>query len=175
MAKDLGIRESGEDDLAAIEALYPRAFPEEDLLPIVRDLLNDPGVALSFVATTGRRVSGHVIFTRCRVGASFANAALLGPLAVAPEWQGQGIGTALVRAGIRQLKAANVNQVYVLGDPAYYSRLGFIPEPSVEPPYPLPAEWDGAWQSQALGESETTFAGTLSVPDPWMRRTLWAP
>jgi putative acetyltransferase len=106
---------------------------------------------------------------------SSVNAALLGPLAVAPAWQRQGIGSAIVRAGLRRLEDANVSRVYVLGDPAYYGRLGFLPETLVEPPFPLPAEWDGAWQSRDLGKTTTPCAGKLSVPPQWLQPALWAP
>jgi putative acetyltransferase len=103
------------------------------------------------------------------------NAALLGPLAVAPAWQRQGIGSAIVYAGLRRLEDADVNLVCVLGDPAYYGRLGFLPESLVEPPFPLPAEWDGAWQSKTLGETTTLCEGKLSVPSQWRQPALWAP
>jgi len=61
----------------------------------------------------------------------------------------------------------------VLGDPAYYSRVGFAPETRVSPPYPLPEEWRAGWQSIALQETE--LKGALEVPAPWRRAHLWAP
>lgn len=118
---------------------------------------------------------GQVIFTKCGVVGSGANAALLGPLAVAPEWQRQGIGSAIVRGGLRWLEDADVSQVYVLGDPAFYGRLGFVRESLVEPPFPLPPEWDGAWHSKQLRESAVQCPGKLSVPPQWLKPTLWAP
>jgi len=175
MPEKLKIRESIRDDLAAIESIYPEAFPDENLLPLVRDLLSDAAVAISLVGTINTRIVGHVIYTRCGVAGSSVNAALLGPLAVAPAWQRQGIGSAIVWAGLRRLEDEDVIQVYVLGDPAYYGRLGFLPEHLVEPPYPLPAEWDGAWQSQQLGKTATPCAGKLSVPPQWHQPALWAP
>jgi putative acetyltransferase len=175
MPEKLEIHESRRDDMAAIESLYPEAFPDEDLLPIVRDLLNDAVAAISFVGTIDMRIVGHAIFTKCGVFGSSVNAALLGPLAVAPAWQRQGIGSAIVRAGLRRLEDANVSRVYVLGDPAYYGRLGFLPETLVEPPFPLPVEWDGAWQSRDLGKTTTPCAGKLSVPPQWLQPALWAP
>ena len=175
MPQELEIRESRRDDSAAIELLYPKAFPDEDLLPLVRDLLNDVVVAISLVGTIETRIVGHAIFTKCGVVGKSVNAALLGPLAVAPMWQRQGIGSAIVRAGLQRLEDADVNRVYVLGDPGYYGRLGFLPESLVEPPFSLPAEYDGAWQSQNLGETTTPCAGKLSVPPQWLQPTLWAP
>jgi putative acetyltransferase len=50
MPEKLEIRESRRDDSAAIESLYPEAFPEENLLPLVRDLLNDVVVATTLRA-----------------------------------------------------------------------------------------------------------------------------
>lgn len=175
MPEELYIRDSKRDDLAALESLYPEAFPDEDLLPLVRDLLGDPAVAMSLVGIMDKRIAGHVIYTQCGVTGNSVSAALLGPLAVAPACQRQGIGSALVHAGLRRLRDANVSRVYVLGDPAYYVRFGFLPELLVEPPYPLPAEWDGAWQSRSLGETATPVSGKLSVPPQWRHQTLWAP
>jgi putative acetyltransferase len=175
MTENLEIREGNRDHLAAIESLYPDAFPDEDLLPLVRDLLSDSAVTISLVGTIATRVVGHAIYTKCGVVGHSVNAALLGPLAVAPARQRQGIGSALVYAGLQLLEDVHVNWVYVLGDPAYYGRLGFLPEYSVEPPFPLPTEWRGAWQSQHLGETARRCAGKLSVPPQWLQPALWAP
>ena len=172
---DIDIRESLPSDLDAIEALYPDAFPDEDLLPLVRELLRETPIVLSLVGIIARSLAGHAVFTTCGTTASTDKVALLGPLAVAPAWQRQGIGTAIVRAGLQQLESAGVTQVYVLGDPAYYGRLGFAPELGVAPPYPLPAEWRGAWQSISLGRAAPPRRGKLSVPQPWLQPSLWAP
>jgi putative acetyltransferase len=94
----------------------------------VRDLVNDSAVATSLVGTIGTQIVGHAIFTQCNVVGDSANATLLGPLAVAPAWHRQGIGSAIVRAGFRKLESAGVGRVYVLGDPAYYRRVCFQPE-----------------------------------------------
>ena len=130
MEQDLEIRESVAADRAAIQALYPRSFPDEDLLPLVTDLLRDPGATVSLVAAKAERVVGNVMFTRCTVKGHPSSAALLAPLAVAPDYQRQGIGAELVREGLRRLEKDGVEAVYVLGDPAYYGRLGFSREQS---------------------------------------------
>ncbi len=155
--------------------MYPLAFPEENLVPLVRDLLTDPGVALSLVATIESEIVGHVSFTSCAVDESNVAASLLAPLAVAPDYQRRGIGSALVHKGHEKLSDSNVDVVFVLGDPAYYSCLGFRQEPDVQPPYPLPAEWYVAWQSQYLGEVTTAGSGKLAVPSQWLDPALWAP
>lgn len=175
MNDSLEIRKSVPGDLASIETLYPDAFPDEDLLPLVRDLLQEPSSTLSLVSIISSSLVGHVIFTNCGLAESPEKVALLGPLAVAPALQRQGIGSAMVRTGLQKLDNDGVSQVYVLGDPAYYRRFGFLPELGVAPPYPLPAEWRDAWQSMSLKSTEPPRQGRLSLPQPWLQPALWAP
>jgi putative acetyltransferase len=175
MIGSIEIRESLPNDVTAIETLYPDAFPDEDLLPLVRELLREGSSVVSLVGIADKTLVGHVVFTTCSIVGDSDKVALLGPLAVAPNWQRQGIGNAIVRAGLRRVENAGTNQVYVLGDPAYYGRFGFKPDDSVTPPYPLPDEWRGAWQSLSLHGNKPPLCGKLSVPQPWRRQALWAP
>ena len=119
MSDKLEIRESVQDDAAAIDSLYPEAFPDEDLLPLVRDLLQDAAITISLIGAMNLQIAGHAIFTRCGVVGSSVKAALLGPLAVAPAWQRRGIGSAIVRAGLQRLTDEDVDLICVLGDPRY--------------------------------------------------------
>ena len=169
------IRESLPSDVALIEELYPNAFPDEDLLPLVRELLREGPTVLSLVVIADKALAGHVMFTTCSIAGRPDKVALLAPLAVAPDWQRQGIGSAIVRAGLRRLENAGTVQVYVLGDPAYYRRFGFERDDGVTPPYPLPKEWQGAWQSLSLRGHKPPLPGKLSVPRPWRQPALWAP
>lgn len=175
MIDEAEIRESLPTDIAAIEKLYPDAFPDEDLLPVVRELLREGSTVLSLVGITDQTLVGHVVFTICSIAGRTDKVALLGPLAVAPNWQRRGIGGALIREGFQRLKSDGVSQVYVLGDPAYYGRFGFEPDSGVTPPYPLPEEWNRAWQSISLRGDEPPLNGKLSVPQPWLQPALWAP
>jgi putative acetyltransferase len=174
MERELEIRESVAQDRVAIEALYPRAFADEDLLPLVGNLLADPGVTVSLVAILGSAVVGNIIFTKCSVDGCDTRAALLAPLAVDPTCQGKGIGSALVQAGLRRLQEDGISMVFVLGDPAYYSRFGFRSEPTVGTPYPLPTDWADAWQSLRLGDTVELVRGKLSVPEIWLDPALWS-
>ena len=174
MEQDFEIRESVAADRAAIEALYPRTFPDEDLLPLVTDMLRERAVTLSYVAVKADQVVGNVMFTRCAVEGCSAKMALLAPLAVEPEWQRRGIGTALVREGLQRLEQEGFKAAYVLGDPAYYGRLGFSRESLVSTPYALPRDWADAWQSRQLAEGPGPVNGTLSVPAFWLDPALWS-
>ncbi|MEL6279823.1 MAG: GNAT family N-acetyltransferase, partial [Pseudomonadota bacterium] len=106
---DLDIRESQHSDHAMITGLYPVAFPEEDLLAVVRALLGASEGVLSLVAIKGFEFVGHVAFTDCKIDGARAKVAMLAPLAVAPAFQRQGVGSALVRSGLLRLREKDVS------------------------------------------------------------------
>jgi len=165
------IRLSTLSDLHSLEILYPAAFPEEDLLPLVRNLETGKADTLSLVAEDQGTVIGHLAFTICHVEG--VPAGLLAPLCVDPAHHKQGIGSALVREGFKHLEARGVLLILVLGDPAYYGRFGFAPERQVLPPYPLPSEWADAWQSVQLAGGGPRVKGQLAVPRLWQNPALW--
>jgi putative acetyltransferase len=152
-----------------LAALYPQAFPDEDLLPLVRQMVGQPQV-VSLVAGSAEAPIGHICMTYGSVAGQ--SVALLGPLCVAPAHQKTGIGTALIQAGLEAVLAGGAEQVLVLGDPNYYGRFGFQQESEVAPPYNLPAEWAPAWQSLSLDEEVPQ--GRLELPDFWMNPAYWS-
>ncbi len=85
---------------------------------------NDPGRA----RIVGGEVVGHVLVTPVRVTTDQEEEQLLGlgPVAVLPEYQGQGVGTLLIESCLERLRDSGVAGVVVVGDPAYYARFGFI-------------------------------------------------
>ncbi|MTI43517.1 putative acetyltransferase [Roseibium hamelinense] len=170
------LRQTTPSDWPGLDTLYGDAFPDEELRPLVKDLLEFDRGILSILAEQEGAICGHVIFTMCPVGdEKAAVAALLGPLAVSPSQQCTGIGTALVREGFEQGKAASASIALVLGDPAYYGRFGFTAERRIDPPFPLPEEWTGAWQSVRLSGDGNAPIGPLQVPAPWDKKTYWQP
>jgi len=175
MTSEIKVCRSLPADLTSLEKLYADAFPDEELMSLVRALLREEPNVLSLVAVADRTLVGHVVFTMCRIAGRTDELALLGPLAVIPNRQRQGIGSALVREGLERLKSGGAAQVHVLGDPTYYGRFGFEPDEEVVPPYPLPREWRGAWQVLSLRDDVPPLRGTLSVPQPWQQPALWAP
>ena len=169
------IRQIQPDDLSSLGGLYEAAFPAEELWPLVSELHAGAFDKASLVATEHGEIIAHVCFTLAHVPHDSRRVALLGPLAVAPGQQRQGVGSAIVRAGLEEMRAAGVARVLALGDPAYYGRFGFRPENAVETPCPIPTEWAEAWQSLALEETGTPPRGRLDVPAPWLDPALWAP
>lgn len=169
------IRPSTPEEVAEIVGIYPAIFPEEDLQPLVRDLLDEDEAVLSLVAVAGDEIIGHVVLTLCTIDDSADHVGLLGPLGVLPDRQGQGIGRALIQAGFEAMKQRGITKVCVLGDPDFYGRYGFEAEKDIEPPYDLPAEWDGAWQSVTLDDNAAPVRGILTPPKPWQKQALWLP
>lgn len=169
------IRESSRaSDASEIERLYPDAFPDEDLLPIVHELLQQEEGVLWLVAVIEGKLVGHVVFATCLVDTgSEKKIALLAPLAVASAMQRRGVGSALVHDGLRRLERQGAVRVQVLGDPAYYGRFGFAPDEDITPPYPLPEECRTAWQYVNLNKDATALEGTLVVPPPWRQPRRW--
>jgi putative acetyltransferase len=166
-------RESRQSDMDAIMLLYRDAFPTEELRPLVRELLSGNFGVLSLVAVSEEEIVGHIAFTPCGMGGESPEIALLGPLAVASATQRKGIGSALIREGLRQLEQLGFSRVQVLGDPAYYRRFGFLPDYAVSAPYELPAEWHEAWRFLSIGEENSRISGKLDVPLPWRKASLW--
>ncbi len=184
---NVAIREGLPADRDEIERCYRRAFPDEDLAPLAMELMGqptwgEPSGVLNLVAVAENNIVGHVAFTKCTVELAGAQTpsgrtvALLAPLAVDPDHQRQGIGSALVKEGSRRLTGEGVAAVLTLGDPAYYRRLGFSPDHQIAAPYSLPAEWHTAWQCMVLAEpSPSALEGTLVIPPLWRRPELWLP
>ena len=160
----------GTAELPALTELYRDAFPDEDLVPLIKKLVGHPSTSLALVAKKAGKIIGHIHYSACELAST--KPVLLGPLAIASDHQRQGVGTALIRDAQSKLDAAGVSHIVVLGDPNYYGRHGFAAETSIKPPYDLPEEWAGAWQSLALGGALAP-SGTLIVPEPWQDPKLW--
>lgn len=97
-----------------------------------------PGLSFSARDKQGRLV-GAISFWRMRVGERGKRAILLGPLAVAPDLQGKGIGRALIAKGIAEASLQGHDLVILVGDEPYYGRVGFrqVPEGQLIMPGPV--------------------------------------
>ncbi len=99
---------------------------EADLVDRLRSRGQD---TISLVAIDDDKIVGHVLFSPVVVGETLGALHILGmgPVAVLPGRQRQGIGSRLIRAGLEEARQMGVPAVVVLGDPRYYSRFGFEP------------------------------------------------
>ena len=174
------IRKASAEDLQTVLAVERAAFGQVEEADLVRDLLADPTAqpCLSLLAEDGDDPVGHVLFTAARIeGADKSvTAAIPAPLAVVPGAQGKGVGRALVENGLRRLAETGTALVFVLGDPAYYSRFGFEPATRLgfAAPYPLPDAYAEAWMVQALRDGVLgSVHGRIVCADALSRPELW--
>ncbi len=84
MTNKLVIRQTTTADTAQILALYPQAFPEEDLRDVVSALLKQGPQVLSLATFDGDALVAHVLFSLCATKGQKQTGALLGPLGVIP-------------------------------------------------------------------------------------------
>jgi len=125
------LRPEREGDVDAIRTLTETAFrtaPHADGTEhLIIDRLRAAGaLTLSLVAEADGRVVGHVAFSPVTLSDGSADWYGLGPISVYPAHQGKGIGGKLIQQGLARLKALGAAGCVLLGDPAYYSRFGFV-------------------------------------------------
>lgn len=116
------IRPQRRSESAAVREAVIASFGRTVEADLVDRLAADGDAPIALVAVEGGQVVGHVLFSPMR-GA--VRALALAPLSVRPESQGRGIGSALVESGLARAEAQGWDGVFVLGEPAFYSRFGF--------------------------------------------------
>ena len=121
------IRRETSAEYAAIREVNRLAFGGEGEARMV-DSLRDGGHArISLVAEEDDRIVGHILFSVLTIATPQGEieALSLAPLAVVPSHQRRGIGSSLVREGLRACREAGHRIVVVLGHPEFYPRFGF--------------------------------------------------
>ena len=164
------LTEETADDAWEVEALYDLCFaPGREALSSYR--LRDgvpPVPELCLVARDeGGILAAAIRFWPVRVGG--AAALLLGPVAVHPTRQGEGLGAQLIRESLVLARAEGWGRVMLVGDAPYYGRFGFARLPDVAMPPPTnPARVlgralsPGAWD--AVGGAVERWSGPEPVP-----------
>lgn len=85
---------------------------------------------LDYVAIAGGTLIGSIMYTKARIALDAGGelpVLSFGPLSVLPACQKQGVGSMLVTHTAALARAAGYSAILIYGDPAYYSRLGFVP------------------------------------------------
>jgi putative acetyltransferase len=122
------VRTEEERDADAVYAVNTAAFETPLEANLVDTLRQKAQPLISFVAEDDGVIVGHILFSPVSLtGHSDVRIMGLGPMAVAPNHQRKGIGSALVRAGLDRCKQLGFGAVVVLGHAEYYPRFGFLP------------------------------------------------
>lgn len=127
------IRDETSHDARAIRSMTETAFAlkaySDGTEGAVIDALREVGaLTLSLVAVEGDGLWGHIAFSPVAVGAVDRGWYGLGPISVDTPQQRKGIGSTLMREGLRRMRALGALGVVLIGDPKYYSRFGFSTE-----------------------------------------------
>lgn len=119
-------------DYEAVREVVNMAFPddEEDIAALIDALRAQPDYTpeLSLVAEVDGAIVGHIMFTDARIETTDGGvipAKSLGPLAVHPDCQGQGVGTQLGTEGLEACRRLGHRIAVVIGHSTYYPRFGF--------------------------------------------------
>ncbi|WP_410587750.1 GNAT family N-acetyltransferase [Amycolatopsis sp. lyj-23] len=169
------IRRETPADRAAIHAVHSAAFRREGNeppveAPLVDELRAEGDLvdALSLVAVRDGEVVGHVCCSRARVGEDTTAAVGLGPLGVLPAHQRSGVGSALVHTVLGAADALGHGLVVLLGNPAYYSRFGFVLADTLSITAPDPA-WGPHFQARTLTRYHPAQAGAFEYAPAFSR------
>ena len=160
------LRAEGPEDVAAINHVNRLAFGQPDEAEIVARLRTSDAFIpeLSIVAEDEGEVVGHILFTRVRLDPpTRVRLISLAPMAVLPERQRQGIGSALVRRGLELARELGEEVVVLVGHPEYYPRFGFEPASGFGLTNPFPGT-EEAFFALALRDDVPVPPGRIVYP-----------
>ena len=130
MPLSFSIRDETAADIGAITEVTVEAFKSLEISGhteqfIVEALRAAGALTVSLVAEIEGRVVGHIAFSPIAISDGTPRWYGLGPVSVLPEYQRQGIGSALIREGLARLRALGASGCCLVGHPGYYGRFGF--------------------------------------------------
>lgn len=143
------VRAESEADVRAVRRINELAFGRPDEAALVDALRLAAHPQVSLVAVDDTEVVGHIFFSPVSIESDESVSTTtaisvmgLAPMAVLPQYQNQGIGSRLVREGLRECRRLGCQAVVVLGHAEYYPRFGFVPasRKGLRCEYPVPDE-----------------------------------
>ncbi|WP_082666056.1 GNAT family N-acetyltransferase [Aureimonas sp. AU4] len=156
------VREMRPDELLFVETIHASAFDGIDEAQLTKAVIESGHETISVVAAHDGFLIGHALFSSLD---GPERALALGPVAVAPDRQGAGIGARLIGFGLELARERGWRSVFVLGDPHYYGRFGFRPDLAQGADVP----WAGpAFQAlELIPGALTGWHGPLVYPEPF--------
>jgi putative acetyltransferase len=124
----INIRSETNRDINGIYHVNEQAFNRKTEADLVDNLRINKAITLSLIAEVEEKIIGHILFSPVIVqpDQSDYNSVTLAPLAVLPAYQHKGIGSQLIRTGLKECRLLGHDFVFLVGHPEYYPRFGFI-------------------------------------------------
>lgn len=173
---ELEIREAGDVDTPAVEAVVEAAFGEQGVAvnDVMARLRGVEDMAVELVAVAGDDVVGCVALSRAWLDARerLVDVLVLSPLAVVPDRQGRGIGTRLLEAVPEAAERLGAPLVFLEGAPAYYGTRGWQASSEHDLERPSRRIPEPACQVRLLSRYSPWMTGRLVYPDVWWRLDL---
>lgn len=124
------IRDEKPGDIPAIreviaEAFKPVPYSRQTEVAIYDALRAAGAMTVALVAEEEGTIVGHIVLSHVTIGGAYGDWLGAGPVAVRPDWQGRGIGRALVEAALERARRLAAPGCVLVGDPAFYGRFGF--------------------------------------------------
>ncbi|MBD2359445.1 N-acetyltransferase [Tolypothrix sp. FACHB-123] len=162
----MNIRREIIQDYLAIAEVNRLAFGQDNEANLVDEIRNSRRYIpeLSLIAEVETTVVGHILFSYIDlVSEETLQVLSLAPMAVLPDFQKQGIGSALVKAGLEIANVRGEAIVIVLGHPQFYNRFGFEASVNygIESPFPVPEEF---FMVKLLQNSQQNYTGKVIYP-----------
>jgi len=125
---DILIRKEEKKDYNDIFEINKSAFGQEEESKLIDKIRSGDNFIsdISLVAEIDGKIIGHILFSKIEIsGSSIFKSLALAPMAVVPEFQKKGVGSKLIKEGIRKAKDLEFESIIVLGHKDYYPRFGF--------------------------------------------------
>ena len=121
------IREAQESDLEEVFNLIHSAFGNRAESDLVKQLISDGDVLINLLVESSDTIIGNVVVSKITmepdIGLFCGGVA---PVSVVPDQQSSGVGSKLMTAAINESKKMGIDALFLLGDPNYYKRFGFV-------------------------------------------------
>lgn len=156
-------------------AFAPMPFSDGDEASVIDDLRQAGALTLSLVAITARdELVGHIAFSPVQIDGQPGDWCGLGPVCAAPGRQRQGVGSALITAGLDRLRDLGASGCVLLGNPDYYRRFGFLSGPTLtyhgQPNPLLPAPGPGGPTRHGRRQLPSSLRCAVRIGDPMSGR-----
>jgi putative acetyltransferase len=166
----MDIRCESSADYAAIAEVNILAFGQENEARMIEEIRCSQGYIpeLSLVAEVDGTIVGHILFSYIDlIDQESLKVLALAPLAVIPQFQRRGIGSALVQAGLEKANAIKEALVIVLGHPHFYTRFGFQPSVNykITSPFQVPED---VFMVKPLQSYQEKYQGKVIYPPAFL-------